>query len=174
MTSKTSPDRKGELASLRDFFAYNSFVRKKYAIVMGKLPGATLTKDRGASHPSLLDIWTHILDVDRSWLHASETGEDLPAPEGLSVAQLRKFEKEVDEYIESFMRRLKPKDLHKSFRLTTGDGSVLTFNLGETLWHMIEEELQHRGELNALLWQDDIEPPIIDWFAWKRAAVSKK
>jgi uncharacterized damage-inducible protein DinB len=32
-----------------------------------------------------------------------------------------------------------------------------------TLLHVIEHELQHRGELNALLWQIDVEPPIMDW-----------
>ncbi|MGA8604697.1 MAG: DinB family protein [Thermoplasmata archaeon] len=28
------------------------------------------------------------------------------------------------------------------------------------LVHMIEEELQHRGEMNALLWQSGRNPPV--------------
>jgi len=35
------------------------------------------------------------------------------------------------------------------------------------LWHMVEEELQHRGELNALLWQIDVDAPVFDWLDWK-------
>jgi hypothetical protein len=31
---------------------------------------------------------------------------------------------------------------------------------------MIEEELQHRGEINAVLWQTNIDPPIIGWDDW--------
>jgi uncharacterized damage-inducible protein DinB len=31
------------------------------------------------------------------------------------------------------------------------------------LWTLVGEELQHRGELNALLWQIDIDPPITEW-----------
>ena len=38
----------------------------------------------------------------------------------------------------------------------------------DMLWHLVEEELQHRGELNALLWQEDIDPPVISWGEWKR------
>lgn len=33
----------------------------------------------------------------------------------------------------------------------------------ETLYHVIGHELQHRGELDALLWQMDVEPPITDF-----------
>jgi hypothetical protein len=35
------------------------------------------------------------------------------------------------------------------------------------LWHLVEQELQYRGELNALFWQIDIDPPITDWLDWK-------
>jgi uncharacterized damage-inducible protein DinB len=170
MKQKTGAELAGELAALREFFAYNMFVRKKYVNLIAKLPKKTLTKDRGASYPSILDIQTHILDVCKSWLHACETGEDLPAPKGLSVAQVKKFGEEVNENIEIFMKKLKPEDLNKSFQFHPDNGKrLVTQNIRYMLWHMIEEELQHRGELNALLWQDDIEPPVTSWFKWKKA-----
>ena len=37
------------------------------------------------------------------------------------------------------------------------------------LWHLVEEELQHRGELNALLWQIDVEAPVSRWIDWTHA-----
>jgi len=37
------------------------------------------------------------------------------------------------------------------------------------LWHLVEEELQHRGELNALLWQIDVEAPVSSWIDWNHA-----
>lgn len=55
----------GELSSLRNFFAYNTF-EDKYLKYIGRLPKIALEKDRGASHHSILDICTHILDVYRS------------------------------------------------------------------------------------------------------------
>ena len=54
---------------------------------------------------------------------------------------------------------------------TEGDrNSEARFPIGDVLWHLVEEELQHRGKLNALSWQLDIDPPIAtveDWNASK-------
>ena len=36
----------------------------------------------------------------------------------------------------------------------------------DALWHLVEEELQHRGEINALLWQIDVDAPIVNWIDW--------
>ena len=44
------------------------------------------------------------------------------------------------------------------------------FPIGNVLWHVAEEELQHRGELHALLWRMDVDPPVAsieDWNASK-------
>jgi uncharacterized damage-inducible protein DinB len=165
----------GELFALRELFSYNTYVRKKYLAFIAKLPKNTLAKDRGASYPTIIDIQTHILDVCRSWLHAYETAEDLPAPSGLTVPELVKFGREVNNYVDSFMKRLVPEDLNKSAKFTPGNGErVVTIRMREMLYHMIEEELQHRGELNALLWQDDIEPPVTDWRDWKEASSKRK
>ena len=168
---KIATELTGELSALRDFFACNTFVRKKYLSLISELPKKSLIKDRGASYPSILDIQTHIVDVCRSWLHVYETGEDLPDLKGLSIIQLKKLQKEVDNYMSDFMQKLRAEDLNKSFHNTLGTGRskrVITRNVGAMLWHMIEEELQHRGELNALLWQDDIEPPVTSWFEWRK------
>lgn len=124
----------------------------------------------------MLDIQAHILDVYRRWFHWYEAGEDLPEHRGLSVAQLKRLEKEVDEKIDDFMRNLGPEDLNKSFKFTWREGrnkGTLIRNVGEMLWYLVEEELQHRGELNALLWQDDIDPPVTSWFRWKRVSRSR-
>ncbi len=164
--------QRNELEALQDFFEYNTFVRKKYLSLISKLPKKTLTKDRGASFPSILDILTHILDVYKSWFHAYETGEDLPDLKGFSLDQVKKLEREVDRYVVEFMKKVRAQDLNNSFQYTRGTGrnkEVMTRKLGDMLWHLVEEELQHRGELNALLWQDDIDPPVTSWFRWKRA-----
>jgi len=31
---------------------------------------------------------------------------------------------------------------------------------------VIEEELQHRGEMNAIFWQMNLSPPVTEWMEW--------
>ncbi len=33
-------------------------------------------------------------------------------------------------------------------------------------WRLVEEELQHRGEVNALLWPIDVDAPVFNWIEW--------
>ncbi len=48
-----------ELEAIRAWFAYLAAARRGYLETFDKLPPAELTRDRGASHPTLLDILAH-------------------------------------------------------------------------------------------------------------------
>ncbi len=174
----------GELRALREMFAYNMFVRKKYLAFFSTLSKDTLVKDRGASHPSILDIFVHKLNDYSFWFYTYRTGKQgggvVPELTKIrSLADIRKLETKIDRYIVNFMRKLKPEDISKPFSFTVSSGpeqgQLITWTLKGMLWHMVEEELQHRGEINALLWQDDIDPPVTSWWRWEQATlISKK
>ena len=173
MAGASGQELEGELQALREVFAYNTFVRKRYLEFLSTLPQETLLKDRGASHPSILDIFVHVLNVYKEWFHTYETGkQDLPEAKGLSLSQVKALEAEMDAYIGNFMERLRPQGILESFQFTVGDGedkgSVITWSLKGMLWHQAMEELQHRGEINALLWQEDIDPPVTSWYRWEK------
>ena len=42
-------------------------------------------------------------------------------------------------------------------------GETVEVTAEDILIHLFEEEVHHRGELIALLWQMDIEPPLMGW-----------
>lgn len=145
-------------------------MRKKYLDALGKLPEAEVTRDRGASFPSMLDILSHTLDAYMSWLHRYEGKPWDPSMrlrgKVRSVQQLREEEKRVDSAVLNFVEGLRPSDLDNTFE-TSDNGHKWQNTLRQMLWHMVEEELQHRGELNALLWQIEVDAPISDWLDWK-------
>ena len=114
MTRRTR--NRSELEALKDWFDYNSFVRKRYLEFIAGLPENVITRDRGASFPSILDIFTHVLDVYKSWFHVYETGEDLPDTEGLSLREVEAFEREIDSYTAKFMRKTTFNDLNNTFQ----------------------------------------------------------
>ncbi len=41
------------------------------------------------------------------------------------------------------------------------------FTEREGIWHVLEEDYLHRGEILCMLWQDDIEPPYTGYMWWK-------
>ena len=59
---------RGELETIRDFYEYNFYVRKKYLrAIFEKIPEEERYKDRGASFPSIVDIFVHVIDAYRFW-----------------------------------------------------------------------------------------------------------
>lgn len=139
-----------DLNQITYWYKYNSHVRKRYLKAILALPKEEALKDRGASYLSILDIFVHVLDGYRFFFLKSEDIWRGNTP----LDQLKEREREIDNIVMKKINSLSEKDL---------DQIVLyDFDLRSVLNHMIEEELQHRGELNALFWQMNIEPPISD------------
>ncbi len=172
-----------ELESIRRWYLYNRIARQGYFDTLAKLPPAELTRDRGASFPTLLDILGHSIGGIETWIvrMSAENGtkfttDDIPEPNTLD--DLRAYGQKIDEFVDRFFDRLEDKDLDRSYlvpKLPPWWDEDFTTTFRGTLLHIIEHEIQHRGELNALLWQIDVDPPILDWDeAWKVQAPSAK
>jgi uncharacterized damage-inducible protein DinB len=160
---------------LRKWFAYNAAARHGYFETLSRLPPEELTRDRGASFPTLLDILGHSMGGIETWIVriSALTGEPFAhydGPEPVSLDDLRKYQTWVEDQVDGFFSRLAVKDLDRTFlvpKLPPWWDEDFTAGVRSTLLHVIEHGLQHRGELNALLWQIDIEPPILDWGAFE-------
>ncbi len=160
-----------ELESIQNWFAYNEFARLKYFETLSKLPPEELTKDRGASFPTLLDILGHSIGGVETWIDrmSALNGEKFKGYQGSdpeNLQDLRKYERSVQRDVDAFFARLTSEDLDRSYlvpKLPPWWDEDFTTTIRGTLLHVIEHELQHRGELNALLWQINVDPPIVDW-----------
>jgi uncharacterized damage-inducible protein DinB len=147
------------LEDIRFWYFYNSHLRKGYLRAILSLPREEALRDRGASYPSIVDIFVHVLDGYRYWFFVVKEGEPESAfsrwAGALRLGDLREKEMEVDTRVMASMASLVEDDLSTAI----GRGP---FRLRDLLRHMVEEELQHRGELNALFWQMDVRPPLSD------------
>jgi uncharacterized damage-inducible protein DinB len=79
----------------------------------------------------------------------------------LKTTTLSVFQKSTIIYLSS----LKPNDLYKSVSRTNNDGIRRTTKVKDVLIHVITEELHHRGEIIAILWQTNIQPPDMGWLS---------
>ena len=168
---RTRRSDRNELNLIREWYDYNSQVRKRYFELISKLPEAELTKDRGASFPSILDIFTHVLDAYRWWflyVYTDKVSERMLLRDtGLSLGEIKQEEHKIDAFVKMFLRKLSIKDLTKAVAWhevdSKGKSWRIKITMRDMLWQLVGEELQHRGELNALFWQIDVDPPITEW-----------
>jgi uncharacterized damage-inducible protein DinB len=161
-----------EVALARAWIDWLVVTRTGYQDALLKLPTAELRKDRGASFPSLRDIFLHILDDNVWWFESvprnrQKSHSEIRGP--LTKREIRRQVRRAADIGRKLARSLTPTRLNDSFVIRGIQGNGKPFemktNLRTIIWHMVEEELQHRGELNALLWQMDVDAPTRAWFS---------
>jgi len=131
------------------------------------LPVKERYKDRGATFPSLVDIYLHILDDHRFWFIQGYRGErfqDYPLGSRMSRGGAERATSEVEHLTDEVLEELGTDDLDRTI-LPLGDrypitirGILLQLNMGE---------LQHQGELNALFWQMGEVAPFLGYRLWR-------
>lgn len=104
-------------------------------------------------------FWFHVLSGK------AETYQD-SVGKITSLEEARKFEDEIGSRFNDYVLNLTEDDMKKMVKLPFGDERS---SVSDICWHMVEEELQHRGEMNALLWQMNIDPPIGSYKDWEHA-----
>jgi uncharacterized damage-inducible protein DinB len=163
---------KTELETIGRWYEYNSYVRKRYLdAVFRKIPASVRCRETGASFPSVVQIFVHVLDAYRWWftyVYGDRLSEYQSRRAKIRTRrEVTEEERTVDSLVMDFVRRLDDRDLDRVLRYRSGH-IVKTVRLGDMLHHMVDEELQHRGEINALFWQRDINPPVIGFHEWVR------
>jgi uncharacterized damage-inducible protein DinB len=127
---------------------YSQFLRHKYLETISKLPWEDVVKDRGASFPSLRDIYLHMVFVVDAYINYGLQGNtnypDVKYNEYDSIEKITKYLEDVESRANANLSKMTPEELAKN------EVILLDF---------FQEETHHRGELLALLWQMDVAPP---------------
>ncbi len=151
-----------EYETIRELYRYNSAVRQKYLRAIWKLPPQQRYKSRGGSFPSLVDIYMHVLDAYRWWFISvyrnGKPFEEYPIGQRFTKSEAVTETYAVDRLIQKTLREVGSRGLSKT--VSWRGRRPFRIPVRKMLIHMMEEELQHRGEMNALLWQIDIDPPV--------------
>ena len=176
----TSPADAGELRALRLWYHYNAELRPKYLEAIASMPVKQRIRNDGASFP-LFEIFLHVLDSYRWWLRFVYRNRipSLSAWTSIrfrtnirNLGAARRVMNRTTREVLRFVDHLKERDLDRviDFSAPANDGWTQwrheRITLRAILWHMVEEELQHRGEMNALLWRHGEEPPVIGYHEW--------
>ena len=161
--------------SIEELHQYSSSVRRKFATKLAELPWSEVEKNREASYYSMKNILLHIID-NEDWMvnwviqNKSEDYVRRKSEQYTSMKTLIDHLDEVEEKNRRYFTKLDDGELSRRVNLTTSAGQVFNLTVEECLLQSFTEQLYHMGELIALLWQDNIEPPKMQWF-WSNPRV---
>jgi uncharacterized damage-inducible protein DinB len=145
---------------------YNTEVRHRYFVALGRLPWDEFVKNREASWYSMRNIFIHTLNAVDHWLdflrseklHVRRQFDDYKTLDDISSFMTR-----VEARMREYLGSLTPEGLLKKYTVTNDTNETIEVTAEDVLIHVFEEEVHHRGELIALLWQMGIEPPLMGW-----------
>jgi len=156
----------------RTIFVYNERVLQAYFNALAQLSWETLSKNVEASHYSMKNIFVHILTVYNGLINYTATGkadmipwEEHDYDNYHSMEQIQEFMSNVMRGVRSFIEELDDSKLAwKAKPPWMQEGH----DVNDILMQVTLEQAHHIGELIALLWQMNIEPPAMTWIDYRQ------
>jgi len=154
------------MVEIRKLLEYNENVRHRYFEALAKLPWDEFVKNREASFHSLRNIFVHTLGATDYWLdflQKEDRHSHKKFDEYQTVQDVRAYMEHVEKRMRNYLDSLPTGGFEKKYTVTNDANETIEITAEDVLIHVFEEEVHHRGELIALLWQMGIEPPLMGW-----------
>ena len=155
-----------KVVDVRKLLEYNEIVRHRYFESFTRLSWDEFTKNREASFHSIRNIFVHALGAMDYWLdflQRQNLHSKREYDEYGTFEQVRAYMEHVEKRMQDYLDSLSIEGLKKTYTVTGDDDKTMKITAEDVLIHVFEEEVHHRGELIALLWQMGIEPPSMGW-----------
>jgi uncharacterized damage-inducible protein DinB len=158
------------LFDFKELFTYNHTVRQNYINFSKTLSWEQMIKNHETGWLSLKDTLLHIIWAEDSWINYSIQGlEDpnkpFPYSKYNSWEQIEEYNTKVISKVNSYLSFLTIDSFCKPVSRLNNDGIRRSTIVKDVLLHVFTEELHHRGEIIAILWQMDIQPPDMRWLS---------
>jgi uncharacterized damage-inducible protein DinB len=154
------------MVEVRQLLDYNEKVRHSYFEALAKLPWEEFVKNREASFHSLRNIFIHTLGAVDHWLDFLRK-ENLCSRKKFDEYQtfqdVKTYMDQVETRMRNYFSSLPAGGLEKKYTVKNDANEIVDVTAEDVLIHVFEEEVHHRGESIALLWQMGVEPPLMGW-----------
>ena len=154
------------MVDIKKLFEFNQEVRHRYFESLARLPWEELVMNREASFQSLRNIFLHTLNVIDYWLDVLSDEQlcvEMRYDEYTKKGEIYERMGNVEKRLRAYFKTLPPDGLAKKYVRTNDLNEAVEVTAEDILIHLFEEEVHHRGELIALLWQMGVEPPLMGW-----------
>ena len=155
--------------TIQELYAYSSKVRNRFAKKLAEMPWEEVEKNREASFYSLKNILLHMIDNEDwivNWVIPGKSSSYVrrKSAEYTSMNMILDHLEQVQRQTAAWLHGLSDQELSRRTRFTLSSGETFDLSVEECIFQSFTEQLYHLGELIALLWQENIEPPPMQWF----------
>jgi len=167
------------IATLGELYEYNYWARDRQLKACAALSSEQLLQPMGNSFPSVRDSLVHLLMVEWLWLERWQgrpvtkqdtlkfAGENFPTVEAISEPW-----QPVEQAVRGYLHSLKDSDLTTPFTYTNLQGKEATYALWRTLFHLVNHQTYHRGQVTTLLRQLGVQAVATDYIFAQEVHVS--
>lgn len=157
------------MLTIQELHSYSSRVRRRFTSKLAELPWEEVEKDRKGSFHSMKNILLHIIDNEDwivNWVIPGKAADYMrrKSAEYTNMQMVTDHLDEVEERTRSYIKSIQEGELESRVKFTISSGETFDLSVEESLFQSFTEQLYHIGELIALLWQMDVEPPRMQWF----------
>lgn len=155
--------------SIFELYEYATRVRRSFALKLASLSWDEVVKNKEASFYSMKNILLHMIDVEDYIVNyvipgRSQEYKRRKWEEYKSFDDIFAHLSEVEEKTRKFLSTMDENKLKSMVKLSLQSGESFELSIEEWLFQSFTEQLYHMGELIALLWQMNIEPPKMQWY----------
>jgi len=156
--------------TVQELYQYASRVRRNYAQKLAELPWDEVKKNREASLYSMRNILIHMIDNEDwivNWVIQNRSQDYVRGKKSDDYSDMKMILDHLDEVekkTETYFAKADETELTRRTDFVLSSGDRFDLSVEECLFQSITEQLFHMGELIALLWQQDIKPPNMQWF----------
>ena len=159
--------------TIPELYDYSSRVRRRFAIKLSELPWEKVIENKEASFYRMRNILIHMID-NEDWIvnwaiheKSTEYKRLKKADEYSDMKQIVDHLDEVEAKTKVYLKGIagnEDGEFRRKINLVFPSGKSLEMSVEDALFQSFTEQLYHLGELIALLWQENIEPPLMQWF----------
>ena len=158
------------LDDLRELFDYNYWARDRQLEACAALNQEQLLRPMGNSFASVRDVLAHLVYAEwiwqERWRGRSPNAGEAQAYSAATfpdLATVRERWQAVEANVRGYLAGLNDAALQQPLSYVNTRGEHWTYRLGDTLFHVVNHQTYHRGQVTTLLRQLGAAAPAIDY-----------
>jgi len=148
------------LKTLGELYEFNYWARDRQFQACAALTPEQFLRPMGNSFSSVRDTWAHLMVVEWIWLErwrgrspSRQDTEAFAAEKFPTLASLRSAWGPIETGVRDFVRTCSEEKLSQPLSYINMQGEVWTYALWRLLFHLVNHQTYHRGQITTLLRQ---------------------